>query len=83
MSERMLPTPVEPYEEEDTEGATSFSRAVLTARDLSGLPKPPRPTPLAPSHTTPESLKLGRFGMLIALMAGVGMAWWMANWFLP
>ncbi len=83
MSESLPPTPVEPFVDEDTEGAASFSRAVTTARDLSGLPQPPRARPVVPSQTTPESLKLGRVGLLFALIAGVGLAWWITNRFLP
>jgi len=83
MAERPAPTPVEPFEDDDTSGAVSFSRAVSTARELSGLPEPPKPREIAPSQTTPEPLRMGRVGLLFALMAGVAAAWWVAERFLP
>lgn len=83
MSERVSPTPVEPFDDDDTSGAAAFPRAVSAAKQLAGLPPPPKTRPIAPSQTTPDPLTFGRVGVILALMAGGALAWWLVVNMLP
>ena len=83
MSDPVYSTPVEPFDDDDTSGASAFPRAVTAAKQLAGLPPPPKARSIPPSQTTPEPLTFGRVGVMLAVMAGGAVAWWLLTSMLP
>ncbi len=62
---------VEPFEEENTDGAAAFERATRAARALADIPPPPSDS-FFPFGSAPAPLQIVRVGVLLA---AVGATW--------